>query len=104
MTKSNTGPLSLLLVGFAGWLITSRAHAAPPVTIPDKNLEEAIRAVLHEPKAPLTEENLANVHILEAAGKGIRDLTGLEKCKNLALLKLSNNAIADLRALKDMSA
>src|SRR5262249_26043771 len=98
--------IRIILQWVSIWLIgaiTSSARAAPPVAIPDKNLEEAIRAVLHEPKAPLTEENLVNVHILDAPGKGIRDLTGLEKCKKLALLQLSNNEVSDLKALKDMA-
>src|SRR5437870_1577924 len=99
--------VSTAVSGLSLWLtaslMVSQVSAAPPVTIPDKNLEEAIRAVLHEPKAPLTEDNLANVHILEASGKGIRDLTGLEKCKNLALLRLTNNQVSDLKALKDMA-
>ncbi len=59
------------------------AMAASP--FPDKNLETAIRAVLrHEPNVELTDEKLQNVYILEANGKNIKDLTGLEKCKNLA--------------------
>lgn len=74
----------------------------PPVTIADKNLEAAIRAVLQEPKAPLTETNLLNVYVLEAAGKGIANLQGLDKCKNLALLKLTNNQVADLAPLKEL--
>lgn len=64
--------------------------AASP--FPDKNLEAAIRGVLkHEPKVELTDEKLQNVYILEAPEKGIKDLSGLEKCKNLALLKLTKN-------------
>ena len=60
------------------------AFAASP--FPDKNLEAAVRAVLqHDPKAELTDEKLLNVYVLEAPGKEIKDLTGLEKCKNLAL-------------------
>src|SRR5208282_1125726 len=78
------------------------AAPAAAIAIPDKNLEAALRAVLHETKAELTEEKLANVYFLEAPGKSIRDLSGLEKCKNLALLKLSNNQISDLRPLKDL--
>ena len=68
------------------------ALAASP--FPDKNLEAAIRNVLkHEPNVELTDEKLQNVYILEAPEKGIKDLTGLEKCKNLALLKLTKNQI-----------
>src|SRR5262249_39141550 len=71
---------------------------------PDKNLEEAIRAVLkHEPKVELTDEKLQNVYVLEAPGKEIKDLTGLEKCKNLALLKLTKNQISDISPLKGLT-
>jgi internalin A len=71
---------------------------------PDKNLEAAIRAVLkHEPKVELTDEKLLDIYFLEAPGKEIKDLTGLEKCKNLALIKLTKNKISDLKPLKDMA-
>jgi uncharacterized protein (TIGR03067 family) len=86
---------------------TDAAPAKPapavPVKIPDKNLEAAIRAALHEPTAPLTEEKLHNVFILEAPGKGISNLAGLEKCRNLALLKLTKNQVSDLQALKELT-
>src|SRR5581483_1986009 len=68
----------------------------------DKNLETAVRAVLQNPKGDLTDELLRNVYILDASGKSIKDLTGLEKCRNLASIKLSNNQIADLSALKEL--
>src|ERR1700719_4412593 len=77
-------------------------RAATP--FPDKNLEAAIRDVLkHEPKAELTDEKLQNVYILEAPGKDIKDLTGLEKCKNLAKITLTKNKISDLKPLKDLA-
>src|SRR5947209_4289870 len=76
-------------------------RAATP--LPDKNLEAAVRAVLHEEKAELTDEKLRNVYVLEADKKGIKDLTGLDKCKNLALLKLTGNQVADLKQLKDLT-
>jgi uncharacterized protein (TIGR03067 family) len=82
---------------------TPPAKPAAAVMIPDKNLEAAIRAALHESTAPLTEEKLHNVFILEAPGKNISNLTGLEKCKNLALLKLTKNQVSDLKALKDLT-
>ena len=43
---------------------------------------------------------MRKIFVLEAKGKGIRDLTGLEKCTNLQLLDLTNNAVANLAALK----
>src|SRR5271168_311214 len=83
--------IALLSGGAAG-----PAGAASP--FPDKNLEVAIRGVLkHEPNVELTDEKLQNVYILEASGKDIKDLTGLEKCKNLALIKLTKNKISELK-------
>src|SRR5260370_1757413 len=83
------------------FLIAGEALGASP--FPDKNLEAAIRDVLkHEPKVELTDEKLQNVYILEAPGKDIKDLTGLEKCKNLALTHLNKNNITDLKPLKDL--
>ena len=70
-----------------------------PLHFPDKNLEAAIRDVLkHEPKVELTDEKLQNVYFLEATGKDIKDLTGLEKCKNLRMIKLTKNKISDFEA------
>src|SRR6516225_2258169 len=92
-----------VLVGlFALWLhIPMRNLDAAPFT--DKNLETAVRDVLREPKADLTDEKLKNVYVLEVDGKGIRDLTGLEKCKNLAQLKLSHNEISDVAPLAGLT-
>jgi uncharacterized protein (TIGR03067 family) len=73
--------------------------AKPP--IPDKNLEAAVREVLHEPKGDLTDEKLKNLFVLKSSGKKIASLAGLEKCKNLAELKLSNNQITDVAPLRD---
>ncbi len=91
--------VAILLLSPAGARL---ANAASP--FPDKNLEAAIREVLkHEPKNfELTDEKLLNVYILHAEGKGIKDLTGLEKCKNLAEIRLTKNQISDIKPLKDL--
>src|SRR6476620_7319674 len=90
----------LVIALFGGVLGLARAERALAGPFADKNLEEAVRAVLkHEPKAELTDEKLQNVYVLEAPGKSIKDLSGLEKCKNLALLRLSKNQVRDLAPL-----
>ena len=78
------------------------AKPAPP-PFPDKNLEAAVRDVLHEPQAELNEEKLNNLFILHANGKKIKDLAGLEKCKNLAEIRLADNQIVNLAPLKDLT-
>ena len=85
----------VLLIGAAG-----SAQAAP---FTDKNLEAAVRAVLQNTKAELTDQLLNNVYVLDASGKQIASLAGLEKCKNLAQFKATNNQISDLKPLKDLT-
>src|SRR5271170_2421212 len=91
---------TILAIVLTGLPFSRTTMAASP--FPDKNLETAIRGVLkHEPNLELTDEKLQNVYILEATGKDIKDLSGLEKCKNLASIKLNKNKISDLKPLKD---
>jgi hypothetical protein len=93
-----------LIVSLTGLWTAANLHAAPPAgPFPDKNLEAAVRDALHEEKAPLTDDKLNNLFVLETNGKDIRSLQGLEKCKNLSLLKLSKAQVADLAPLKDLT-
>ena len=85
-------PLTFTLV--VGLLVDGKVGAGP---LADKNLEAAVRAVLQEPRADLTDEKLNNVFVLEAPGKDIHSLAGLEKCTNLSLLKVSNNQVVGPR-------
>jgi internalin A len=86
----------------AGFLLHGALGNAQAGPFADKNLEAAVRAVLFEPKAELTDEKLNNVYILEPSGKDILSLAGLEKCKNLSLLKASKNQIVDLAPLREL--
>src|SRR5207245_8615387 len=97
-------PLAKALLVFLGTmaLLHVAAARAAAQAFPDKNLEAAVKEALKETK-PLTDESLARLFILEASGKGIKNLTGLEKCKNLAQLKLTKNQIVDLKPLKDLT-
>jgi internalin A len=93
---------SALLVTVIVTSTHGNSTAAGPVT--DKNLEAVIRATLHDTKnAPLTDADLNNIYVLEATGKNIKELTGLEKCKNILQLKLTNNQISDLKPLKELT-
>jgi Leucine-rich repeat (LRR) protein len=66
----------------------------------DKALETAVRDVLKKKaEDPLAEADLKNVYILKAKGKGIKDLTGLDKCTNLAELNLAKNEIESIAPL-----
>lgn len=66
----------------------------------DDNLEAAVRDELKKkPDEKLTEDDLEDVYVLKARGRGIESLKGLEKCVNLALLHLPDNKIKELKPL-----
>ena len=92
--------VSLVTIGLSSPLVPS-ARAG----LPDKNLEAVVRAVIFEKKDnnnEITDDDLKKVFILEGKGKGIKDLTGLEKCTNLLQLNLAKNEISDVSALKEI--
>src|SRR5262245_64086184 len=86
--------LALVLVTAAG------AVAASPFK--DKALETAVQNALRLPKPEFKDDDLAKLSVLHVNGKGIKDLTGLDKCKNVAEIKLAGNQITDLRPLHDL--
>jgi Leucine-rich repeat (LRR) protein len=93
------GTLAVALVAFA-------FQPAYGVMFPDKNLEAALRALVFEKKAnmdELNDDDLRKISTLEAKGRKIQNLAGLEKCTNLLLLDLSNNEITDLAPIKGLT-
>ena len=69
---------------------------AGDVDFPDANLDTVIREILKKKQIDksdktkkITEEDLATIFFLEAPSREIEDLSGLEKCRNLALIKLN---------------
>ena len=97
-------------------LLTALAQlTAPPVqaevSIPDDNLAAAIREALGLPTdAVITADAMLDLTSLDAPGKGITALTGLEHAVNLTLLTLDNNTgvsdvspLAALTQLTDLS-
>ncbi len=70
------------------------------VHIPDPNLQAAIAKALGKaPRAVITTEDMETLVSLNAAGRGIRDLTGLETAIHLEELELQNNPISDISLL-----
>lgn len=102
MNKFAAGMILVCLVGVM--LIETSAAQKKKNSSPfkDKNLEAAIKQVLRFSKGGLTDKNLANVYVLQATDKNIKDLSGLEKCYNLQHLKLSKNHIVNISPLKDL--
>ena len=69
----------------------------------DANLEVAVREHLEKPVEALSREELLAVTRLDASGREIVDLSGIEQLANLELLRLADNQIRDIAALAGMA-
>ena len=90
--------LSALLLGVVGLWANPLLADGP---IKDPQLELVVKAILKVKqidKPVIDEADLKSIFILDARNKGIKDLTGLEKCPNLVEVKLSGNEIEIGRA------
>ncbi|MFV1965695.1 MAG: leucine-rich repeat domain-containing protein [Pirellulaceae bacterium] len=98
--------LSFLL----GCVVTSagippQGVAAQEGIFPDKNLAAVVRKCVFEKRdndQPLVEDDVATISAIHGVGAGIKDLTGLEKCRSLAESNFENNEIQDISAIKDL--
>lgn len=73
------------------------------VQFPDTKLEAAIRQHIGKPEGQITETDLQSVADLSGINKGIRDITGIEKCVNLGILSLDQNEIEDISPLSALT-
>src|SRR5439155_10452285 len=72
----------------------------------DKNLEKAVRRFVFDKRdndKPIVEADVANLSTIQGVGMEITDLSGLDRCVNLASLDLSKNRIKELTPLKGLS-
>ncbi len=65
----------------------------------DTSLEMAVRQALKKLAGILSEEDLLSLTQLEARGRGIGELKGIEQLKNLTALDLADNRIRDITPL-----
>lgn len=69
----------------------------------DSGLDGAVRRKLGlKPEAPLFAAHYESLRALDAGKAGLKNLSGVEKLKNLEWLKLDGNAIADLSPLASL--
>lgn len=85
---ASSGLVLLVLMGTAG-----------AVPFADPGLEGAVRAALSQPTGELTTSQLLSMTTLQARGRGIADLRGLEQLTGLVTIDLADNQIADLTPL-----
>ncbi len=73
------------------------------VNIPDSGLEQAVREALEIPEGDITVSDMARLDILDAEGREIENLAGLEHAVNLEELWLMDNYISDLTPLEELT-
>ena len=96
---SNSAPSVCALVAL---LVVANPAAADEI-FPDEKLRAVIKEILVKKqinKDAIEEADLKTIYFLEASGKGIKDLTGLDKCTNLASIKLPKNEIGRICAAR----
>jgi Leucine-rich repeat (LRR) protein len=93
----------VLQLGFLAGLTVPTVAADPVVTFPDTNMEAAIRVAISKPVGDIHASELAILTTLDANGKGIINLTGLEYCINLTYLNLWDNQISNLAPLAGLT-
>ena len=80
--------------------IATNIYAQEEAWMPDPALREAVRATLDIPAhVPLTPAHLQSLGHLDAPGKGIANLTGLEHATHCHALILEENEISDISPL-----
>src|SRR5712672_1876485 len=95
----------LLICGFSSATLFSAESSSDVPVFKDKNLEKAVRKFVFDKRdndKPVTETDVANLSTIQGVGMDITDLSGLEKCLNLASLDLPKNKIKDLTPLKGL--
>ena len=81
----------------------SRLPSEPVVTFPDPKLDAAIRAAINKTNGTIYIADLDDLTFLMAIIDGIKNITGLEYCKNLETLILSYNQITDVSPLSGLT-
>jgi cell division septation protein DedD len=84
--------------------LTPAPATTTPTPFPDKNLEMAVRIALGKlSNQEITEADLMSLRSLDAAKRGVTDLTGIEHCLNLRHLYLNGNLFSDISALASLT-
>ena len=95
--------LLLSVIGMLGYNVFAYAEEAEQ-WMPDANLRQAVREALALPAdEPLTKKKMQGLDFLDAHGRDIMDITGLEFATNLEVSHLSKNPITDLHPLSNLT-
>ena len=102
LRNNNRTPLLLITLCMC-CALTISVHAQD-IHIPDPNLRSAIANALNVPHgSPITQEDMNRLTHLDANGRDIMELSGLETATQLVSLSLGANAIIDLSPVTNLT-
>ena len=91
--------ISALVLILVTTVVACGGHKSPEkATFPDANVEAAVTEAIG-----IHQCDLDGLTRLEASGRGITDLTGLERCTSLTHLYLADNQISDISPLSNLT-
>ena len=94
---------SRLLVFAVMAIVLSPQSHAQLLEIPDPNLKQAVREALELPdEIDLTQPEMLRLRRLDAASRGITNLSGLEHATSLEVLDLRDNLVEDITPLANL--
>ena len=71
--------------------------------MPDKNLQTAVSETLNISVSNITKKDMLSLEYLDATGKGISNITGLEYASNVMNIQLYDNQISDVTPLQNLT-
>ena len=83
-------------------LLLAACQTGDPVTIGDKQFEEALRQEIGKQDGDLYEEDFSEMEELDLSDNGISDISDLAMLHNLQIVSLENNEIADISPLLEL--
>ncbi len=86
-------------------ILTASTTGAVVVDFPDPYLELAVRSAIGIPSDPINDYDLVGTGFTQliAPFSGIADLSGLEYCTDLSVLRLYSNEISDISPLAGLT-
>ena len=78
--------------------------SAESIRFPDPGLETAVRKAIGRLSGDISSSQLEDLEMLDASGREIANLEGIQYCTSLIELTLMDNAIADLKPLSELIA
>lgn len=85
---------------------TTTVHALEherEATFPDENLEMVIRRIIGKSEGTIYESDLEGITNLDAPGRNIADLSGIEHCSDLEVINLYHNKVSDLTPISNLT-